>query len=173
MAEHLCGASRGGHFSGVATVVTKLIHICRPDVAVFGLKDVQQFFLIQRLVYDLNMDVDIVGVPTVREEDGLAKSSRNKYLTTAQRNEAPVLRHALMCVRETVESGERDVEKLRDIMRDMVDQSPQGRLDYANVVRTSDFQPIDTLHSGETVVAAMAVYFGKARLIDNSIIDVP
>ncbi len=172
MAEYLCGASREGHFSGVALVVTKLLHICGPDVAVFGLKDAQQFFLIQRLVSDLNMNVEIVGVPTVREKDGLAKSSRNKYLTVGQRAEAPVLHRTLILVQEAIEAGERDVDRLIEMMRDMVGNAPLGRLDYANIVRTVDFQPIRILRPGETVVIAIAVYFGKARLIDNSIIDV-
>jgi pantoate--beta-alanine ligase len=173
MAEHLCGASRENHFRGVGTVVTKLFNICRPDVAVFGLKDAQQYFLIRRLVFDLNIPTEIIGVPTVREEDGLARSSRNKYLTKEERRQAPVLSEALSSVRTEIQNGERLSRRLIQMLRTRLSSATLGRIDYTDIVQTKDFQPVEILESGETVVAAIAVYFGNARLIDNAIILVP
>lgn len=173
LGEHLCGASRPGHFRGVTTIVTKLLIICRPHVAVFGLKDAQQFFMIRRLVEELHLSVDIVGVPTVREEDGLAMSSRNRYLTIQERREAVALSRAVQSAREAIEAGERDAEVVRSRMRKELWQATAGNVDYAEIVETDTLQPVSHLRPGWTVLAAVAVQFGEARLIDNAIVDVP
>lgn len=173
ISEHLCGSTREGHFRGVATVVTKLFNICRPHKAVFGLKDAQQFFLLKRLVFDLNLDVDLVGVPTVREQDGLALSSRNKYLTDRERPQAVVLNGAARAAKTSILEGERDGRRIKELMQSILERADLGRVDYVELVDSVDFQPVDLLSPGQTVVAAVAVHFGQARLIDNAIIDVP
>lgn len=173
MGDHLCGASRPGHFRGVTTIVTKLLVICRPHVAVFGLKDAQQFFLLRRLVDELHLPVEMVGIPTVREKDGLAMSSRNRYLTTEERAQAVVLSESVRAARSLIERGERDARVVRRRMRDELSRAGTGRIDYAEIVDTETLQPVSILDSGRTVLAAVAVRFSEARLIDNAIVDVP
>lgn len=173
LTEHLCGTSRPGHFRGVATVVTKLFTICLPHVAVFGLKDAQQFFVIRRLTADLNLDVEVMGVPTVRELDGLALSSRNKYLSKEERAQATILFRAVSAARKEIESGETDGTAVTRRMETQLDEADAGAVDYAQLVNAADFQPVQSLSAGMTVVAAVAVQFGNARLIDNAIVDVP
>ncbi len=171
--EHLCGAFRQGHFDGVTTVVGKLFNICRPNVAVFGRKDAQQFVIISRMVRDLDFGVEVVGVETVREPDGLALSSRNKYLSAVDRKEAVVLYKAVTAARDAICSGERSRSKLVGLMTEHILRASHARLQYAEVVRTATLEPMDTLPAGEEVLAAVAVFFGKTRLIDNVFVGVP
>ena len=165
----LCGASRPGHFEGVATVVTKLFNIVKPDVAYFGQKDAQQVAVIRRMVADLNMDLEIRPVPTVREPDGLAMSSRNVYLSPEERQGALVLSRSLNMARERVVAGERDMAALRQAMQDMIEAEPLARVDYVSIVDYDTLQPVDEL-AGKAL-AALAVKFGKTRLIDNAILE--
>jgi pantoate--beta-alanine ligase len=173
MGEHLCGAHRPGHFDGVTTIVTKLFVACRPHVAVFGRKDAQQFLILRRMTRDLGFDVEIVGLETVREPDGLAMSSRNRYLGEEERKQAVVLSQGLAGVLRRVAEGERRASVLVDSMRKTVASAPLARLQYAEVVDTDSLQPLDTLQPGQEALAALAVYFDGTRLIDNTFIDVP
>jgi len=171
--EHLCGAHREGHFRGVTTVVTKLFHACKPDVAVFGRKDAQQFVIIKRLVEDLLLDVDIVGVETVREDDGLAQSSRNAYLDPDEREQATVLYKAVTAARTAIEGGEQDAKAVVRAMDSALSEAPDGEVEYAEIVDAHTLQPVDRLDPGQNVLAAVAVYFGETRLIDNAFVTVP
>ena len=171
--DHLCGAYREGHFRGVTTVVTKLFHACKPDVAVFGKKDAQQYVIIQRLVDDLLLDVEIVGVPTVRESDGLAVSSRNTYLNERDREQAPVLHEAVTAAREAIERGEQAPDTVVEAMDEVLATAPDGEVEYASVVDANTLQPTDYLAPGQEVLVAVAVYFGETRLIDNDFVRVP
>lgn len=165
LTRHLCGAARPGHFRGVATVVAKLLNITAPDFAVFGRKDAQQVAVVTRMVRDLNMPVRIVVAPTVREADGLAMSSRNSYLTPAQRAEAPALIRALRLARQLIRTGERDAARLKRAMRRLVRTETTGSIDYVEIVDASDLTPVSRLDA--TAIAAIAVCFGRTRLIDN------
>jgi pantoate--beta-alanine ligase len=171
--EHLCGAHREGHFRGVTTVVTKLFHACKPDVAVFGRKDAQQFVIIKRLVEDLLLDIDIVGVETVREDDGLAQSSRNAYLDPDEREQATVLYEAVTAARTAIEGGEQDAKAVVRAMDSALSEARDGEVEYAEVVDAHTLQPVDRLDPGQDVLAAVAVYFGETRLIDNAFVTVP
>ncbi len=173
MAKYLCGASRPGHFQGVLTVVSKLFNACPTDIAVFGLKDVQQFFLIKKMVVDLNINISIEGVPTVREEDGLALSSRNRKLSPEERDQAPFLSRAIFAARTAIEEGVRDGGQIEARMAQELAAATHGKIDYAQVVLTTDLAPVDTIRSGDIIIAAVAVFFSNARLIDNVIIVVP
>ncbi|MCL6632640.1 MAG: pantoate--beta-alanine ligase [Alicyclobacillus herbarius] len=170
MSETLCGRSRPGHFRGVATVVSKLFHIVQPDKAYFGKKDAQQAAIIARMVDDLNIPVEIVTVPIVREADGLAKSSRNVYLTAEERPHATVLYRALMEAKAKIEAGERCADKIRQMVQARISAEPGVTLDYAEIVSLTDLKPIERL-SGR-VLLAVAAYVGKTRLIDNLQMDV-
>ncbi|QQE78632.1 pantoate--beta-alanine ligase [Alicyclobacillus sp. SO9] len=165
LARVLCGKSRPTHFAGVTTVVSKLFHIVQPDNAYFGQKDGQQAAIIRKMVRDLNIPVSVISVPTVREADGLAKSSRNAYLTDEQRMHAPVLYRALTAARQLLEQGERDTRRLKDTMQHIIAKEPEVNLDYAEVVRLSNLQSIG--HAEGEIMLAVAAYVGKARLIDN------
>jgi pantoate--beta-alanine ligase len=165
LSQRLCGRSRPGHFDGVTTVVSKLLHIVGPDRAYFGQKDGQQVVLVRRMVEDLNFPVEIITVPTVREPDGLAKSSRNVYLTPEERQHATVLYRALQAARRQIEEGERSAARVAEIMRATIEAEPLVRLDYAEVVSADTLEPMTEL-SGR-VMLAVAAYVGKARLIDN------
>jgi len=165
LSDRLCGRSRPGHFTGVATVVSKLFHIVQPDVACFGQKDGQQLAIIQRMVADLNFPVRIVGVPTVREPDGLAKSSRNVYLTPEEREHAVVLYRTLSWAKDAILAGERRADIIRQGMRERIEADPVARLDYADLVSMPDLEPIERIEGD--IMLAVAAYFGKARLIDN------
>jgi pantoate--beta-alanine ligase len=171
--EHLCGAHRDGHFRGVTTVVTKLFHACKPDLAVFGKKDAQQYVILQRLVETLLFDIDIVGVPTVREPDGLAISSRNEYLDSEEREQASVLFEAVTTAEETIHGGEQEAEAVVRAMKSKLAAAPDGEVEYADVVDANTLQPTDHLAPGQEVLAAVAVYFGDTRLIDNAFVEVP
>ncbi len=168
----LCGASRPGHFRGVATVCTKLFNIVRPHLAVFGQKDAQQAFIIKRLVRDLNFDLEIVIAPIVREADGLAMSTRNTYLNTEERQQAVCLYKSLRLAEELILSrGVREAETVISNMRKLINEiAPQGKIDYISIVDTKNLKPVDKL-SGELLIA-LAVWIGKARLIDNTIVRV-
>jgi len=161
----LCGTSRPGHFRGVSTVVLKLFAIIQPTAAVFGLKDFQQYVVIRRMVRDLNLPVRIVPVPTVRETDGLALSSRNRFLTPEERAQAPVLRGALLEARTAFRSGERRVAVLRKILLDVLSTAPLARVDYAEIRDADTLAEVESAH--RNCVAALAVFLGRTRLIDN------
>lgn len=156
------GKSRPGHFRGVCTVVAKLFNILQPDSAVFGEKDVQQLAIVRRMVRDLNYAVDIVSVPTVREDDGLACSSRNAYLNPEERKQAPVLRRALLAAKESEEESAKDVV---DLVRKIINEAPLARIDYVELVDPETLRPAQIVKANSVI--ALAVYFGKTRLIDN------
>jgi pantoate--beta-alanine ligase len=164
--EVLEGAHRPGHFRGVATVVAKLLHIVQPHRAYFGRKDAQQLAVIRRLVRDLHLDVEIVPMPTVREPDGLAMSSRNAYLAPPGRQAALVLSRALRRAQELFAGGERDGERLREAMRDVIAQEPLARVDYVSVADTETLRELDRLEGA--ALASLAVRIGTIRLIDNA-----
>ncbi len=168
VSKHLCGASRPGHFRGVATVVAKLLNICHADVAVFGEKDFQQLAVIRRMVEDLDMDVEIVGGALVREADGLAMSSRNVNLTPDHRRRALVLKRALDRAEALAAAGERRVSILLEAAREVLAAEREGAVDYAEIRDAATLETIDTL-SGPAVFA-LAVRFGGTRLIDNTVL---
>lgn len=166
LVTRLCGATRPGHFDGVCTVVLKLFNLTRADVGVFGKKDYQQLAVIRRMVRDLNVPIRIVGVDTVREQSGLALSSRNIRLTSAQHADAPRIRRALLSARNTFMHGEISVEKLLTIARDEIEASVQGsRIDYLELLDAESLQPIKKVT--RPAVMATAVFYGSVRLIDN------
>ena len=165
LAQTLEGKSRPGHFQGVCTVVAKLFNILSPDAAVFGEKDFQQLAIIRRMVRDLNLKVDIVGVPTVREDDGLACSSRNQYLNAEERKQATVLRKALLGAADRIKGGEESAPKVINFMREMITQAPLARIDYVNLVDVDNLQPLEVVQPNSLL--ALAVFFGQTRLIDN------
>jgi pantoate--beta-alanine ligase len=171
LTERLCGASRPGHFDGVTTVVAKLFSIVGPCRAYFGRKDAQQLAVIRRMTVDLDLPVEVVGCPLVRESDGLALSSRNSYLDHDARQQATILSGALYLASEAVVGGERDASVLRHLVADTVRRVPDVRLDYVEVVDAETLEPIDRLE-GDTLVA-LAAFVGKARLIDNVTITFP
>ena len=161
----LCGASRPGHFRGVCTVVAKLLNLLAPNAAMFGEKDYQQLAIIRRMVRDLNFPIEIIGVPTVREADGLALSSRNQYLNTDGRAAAPVLYQAMLRVKELAADGENSVTKLIDGARGVIESAKDARIDYISIVDCENLQPLETLRPNALI--AIAVFIGKTRLIDN------
>ena len=161
----LCGASRPGHFRGVCTVVLKLFTIVQPAAAVFGLKDFQQCMVIRRMVRDLNLPVRIVAAPTVREPDGLALSSRNRFLTSEERSQAPALRHALLAAAAAFRGGEKSAAKLRALVLKKIAAAPLARVDYVQVLDADSLGEMKTVR--RNAVIAVAVFFGKTRLIDN------
>ena len=167
VAEHLCGKFRPGHFRGVATVVMKLFHIVQPDRAYFGEKDAQQLAVIRRMVADFNVPVGIVGVPIVREPDGLALSSRNQRLTPEERRVATVLYEALKAARAQVAGGVRDAACVRQAARQVVEREPAVRLEYLEVVEPREMQPVERIEG--PVIATGAIWVGGTRLIDNVI----
>jgi pantoate--beta-alanine ligase len=164
----LCGASRPGHFRGVATVVLKLFNIVVPDVVFFGQKDAQQVAIVRRMASDLNLPLTIRVVPTVRESDGLAMSSRNRFLDPTQRHHATALIRGLRRVEELVQAGDRRAAELERTLGDLIAATPGARLDYARIVDADTLEPITTLD--RPALAALAVYFGTTRLIDNTIL---
>jgi pantoate--beta-alanine ligase len=165
LGDHLCGPSRPGHFRGVCTVVLKLLNIVLPDVAVFGAKDGQQARIIRRMVRDLNVPVEIRVEPTVREPDGLAMSSRNRYLTPDQRAVAPRIYQALRDVQARAATGERDAARLEADLHAALAAVPGARVDYARVVDDETLQPVARLD--RPALCAVAVFLGTTRLIDN------
>ncbi len=164
------GASRPGHFRGVATVVTVLLNIVRPDFAYFGQKDAQQTLVVKRLVRDLAFETEVVILPTVREESGLALSSRNSYLNEDERRAAQVLYRALSRAREVYKSGERSGSRLAEAVRSTVAAEPLARLDYVSVTDADTFEQLEKLDD-RSVLIALAVHLGKTRLIDNIVLN--
>ena len=165
ISEHVCGKFRPGHFRGVATVVLKLLNIVQPQRAYFGEKDMQQLQVIRRMALDLNLPVTIVGVPTVREADGLALSSRNKYLSEEERIAAPALYQALQAAVRGIREGERDVTKARTAALEILEKHPLVRVEYLEVVDPDELAPVSTI--GRSVRLAAAIWIGRTRLIDN------
>jgi pantoate--beta-alanine ligase len=164
----LCGASRPGHFRGVATVVAKLFNIVRPHVAVFGLKDFQQFRIVGRMVSDLNFDIELIGHPIVREEDGLAMSSRNAYLSPEERKAALSLSRSLKKAQSIVSQGERESPGILAAVRAEIEKEPQVRIDYVQLADPISLQPVDRIE--REALLALAAWVGKARLIDNTLL---
>ena len=164
LSETLCGKTRPIHFKGVCTVVTKLFHIVAPDRAYFGEKDAQQLAIIRKMVKDLNFDIEIVGCPIVREEDGLAKSSRNTYLNDKERQAALCLSRAVKTGKEVIYTGA-DAQEVLNPMKAIIEAEPLARIDYVMMVDALTMQPIEK--ADRDVLVAMAVYIGKTRLIDN------
>jgi pantoate--beta-alanine ligase len=162
LSKTLEGKSRLGHFRGVCTVVAKLFNILSPGAAVFGEKDFQQLAIVRRMVRDLNFNVEVVGVPTVREEDGLACSSRNQYLHAEERKQAAVLYKALRAARE---SGEKSAKKVAELAKKIIQEAPLAQIDYLELVDAETLRPVETAASNSVLV--LAVFFGKTRLIDN------
>ena len=170
VSEFLCGAKRPVHFGGVCLVLTKLFNIVQPNKAYFGQKDAQQLAVVKRFVRDLNFDIEIIGCPIVRETDGLAKSSRNTYLSPEERKAATILYKSLCAGKALIENGEKNSEKVKDAIRNVLNTEPLAKVDYVEVVDNTNIQPIDTI-KGEVLVA-IAVYIGTTREIDNFIIEV-
>lgn len=169
LTKGLCGKTRPIHFRGVCTVVSKLFHIVQPDRAYFGQKDAQQLAVIRRMVRDLNMPLTIVGCPIIREEDGLAKSSRNTYLSAEERKAALCLPRGLNKGKAAVEAGETDAEKVKAIITAEIEAEPLSRIDYVEIVDWNNLEPVSSTEG--SILAAVAVYIGKTRLIDNFIIE--
>ena len=165
LTKELCGLSRPVHFRGVCTVVNKLFNIVTPDHAYFGEKDAQQLAIIKRMVKDLNMPLEIHGCPIIREEDGLAKSSRNTYLSEEERKAALVLSRSIFLGKEMVEKGERDAKKVVAAMTAEIEKEPLAKIDYVKVVDLETMQQVETIE--HDILTAIAVYIGKTRLIDN------
>ena len=165
----LCGASRPGHFDGVATVLTKLFHIVQPDKVYFGKKDAQQVAVVHGLVTDFNFPLEIITVDTVREEDGLAKSSRNVYLTAQERVQAPILYQSLQKAVEMIHDGETDPNRLISSIEDMIRTETSGEIDYISILSYPQLEKVDRITENDMIIA-IAVKFSKARLIDNIIL---
>lgn len=165
----LCGKSRPIHFSGVCTVVSKLFNIVTPDRAYFGQKDAQQLAVIRRMVRDLNFGIEIVGCPIIREADGLAKSSRNTYLSDEERKAALVLSRAVKLGQEMAESGEKSADAIVAAMKKVIEAEPMAKIDYVQAVDAVSVEPVSEMKP--PVLVAMAVYIGKTRLIDNFIYE--
>lgn len=165
LTKELCGKSRPIHFRGVCTVCNKLFNIVKPDRAYFGEKDAQQLAVIRRMAADLNMDLEIVGCPIVREPDGLAKSSRNIYLTAEERRQALILSKAVALAGQLFDSGERHAQVIKDRMTELIETMPLAEIDYVQIVDSLTIEPVDEIT--RDALAAVAVRFGKARLIDN------
>lgn len=170
LTKELCGKTRPTHFGGVCTVVGKLFNIVQPNRAYFGQKDAQQLAIIKRMVRDLNFNLEIVGCPIIREPDGLAKSSRNTYLSADERKAALILSKAVKLGKEMVENGERSAQTVIKAMTDKINTEPLARIDYVNVVDALSIEPLEVI--GGEVLVAIAVYIGKTRLIDNFLIAV-
>ncbi len=167
LTQELCGLSRPVHFRGVCTVVAKLFNIVTPDKAYFGQKDAQQLAIIKRMVKDLNMPLTVIGCPIIREADGLAKSSRNTYLSPEERKAALVLSRSVFLGKKMVEEGERDAKKVISAMKEEIEREPLARIDYVKVVDLDTMQQVERIEGD--ILTAIAVFIGKTRLIDNFI----
>ncbi len=168
--DKLCGRSRPGHFRGVATVVLKLFHIVQPEIAFFGQKDAQQAILLRRMVRDLDMDIDIRVLPIVRDRDGLALSSRNTYLNDKERSAALILVKSLGEARRLFEAGERRASSIISRMKELIEGEPLARVDYVEIVDLEELEPVEDIN--QDVLVALAVYVGKTRLIDNTVLEI-
>lgn len=171
LALPLCGASRPGHFDGVATVVTKLFNICQPDLALFGTKDFQQLAIIRRMVIDLSQPVEIIGMPIVREADGLAMSSRNAYLSSDERRSALCLSRALIQTCRRYAAGERNAAPLLQAARELIEAEPAAVIDYLELRDSATLETSTTV--SDTTLMALAVRIGTTRLIDNTLLGTP
>ena len=169
LTTELCGRTRPIHFRGVQTVVLKLFNIVKPDRAYFGQKDAQQLAVIKRMVTDLNVDVEVIGCPIIREADGLAKSSRNTYLSSEERKAALILSKSLKLGYELIKNGETDSKAVIKAISDSISTEPLAKIDYVDVVDFGTITPVDKI--GKSVLVAIAVYIGKTRLIDNFIME--
>jgi pantoate--beta-alanine ligase len=169
LTEPLCGQSRPGHFRGVTTVCAKLFNIVGADVAFFGQKDAQQATVIRRMVADLNMPLEIVVCPTVREPDGLAMSSRNQYLSPQERSQAPVIYRALKHCDELIQGGQRDAARIAEEMNRVLSQAPDLRPEYIGIVDAENLEPCDPIRG--RILVAVAARLGSTRLIDNIVVD--
>ena len=170
LSEQLEGASRPGHFRGVATIVTILLNTVRPDFAFFGQKDAQQALVIKRLVKDLAFDTEIVILPIVREDSGLAISSRNLYLNAEEQASAAVIHRALIQAKNAYKDGERSAHRIAEVVRSTIETEPRARLDYAIVADAETLEPLERIDERPTLIA-VAAYVGKTRLIDNTILN--
>lgn len=170
LSEGLCGGKRPVHFGGVCLVVSKLFNIATPDKAYFGEKDAQQLAIIKRMVRDLNFNIEIIGCPIIRESDGLAKSSRNTYLSSDERKAALVLNRSLKLAKKAIAGGEKSSEKIFKIIKDKIETENLSRIDYIEIVNSETLKPVDSLISSSLI--AIAVYIGKTRLIDNFTVEV-
>ena len=170
LSDPMEGTARPGHFRGVATIVCILLNVVRPDFAFFGQKDAQQSLVIKRMVRDLAFDTEIIVLPTVREDSGLAMSSRNLYLNAEEQHAAPVIHRALAKAKEAFKEGERSANRLVELVRSTIEAEPRARIDYVNVSDAETLERIDRLDDRPAVMA-VAVYFGKTRLIDNTILN--
>ncbi len=168
LSKYLCGKSRPGHFRGVCTVVTKLFNIVKPHRAYFGQKDAQQFRIIRRMVRDLNMDVEVIECPIVREPDGLAMSSRNVYLSTQEREQAVALNKSLKMAESLYRSGEKSASRIIEKILDYLSSFDKLKVDYVEIVDEESLEPVSQIN--KKVIVALAVWVGKARLIDNIIL---
>lgn len=169
IAEHLCGISRPTHFHGVATVVSKLFNIAKPHKAYFGQKDYQQCLVIKKMAKDLDFDIDIVTCPTVREKDGIAMSSRNKYLSPEERKSALSLDKSLVMAKKMIENGENDIEKIKRHIKEMIEKEKSAKIDYIEILNSKNLEKIKKIKGN--VIVALAVFIGKTRLIDNMLIE--
>ncbi|WP_294404715.1 pantoate--beta-alanine ligase [uncultured Clostridium sp.] len=165
LTEVLCGARRPGHFNGVCLVITKFFNIIKPDRAYFGQKDAQQVAVLKRMVRDLSFDVEIVPCPIIREDDGLAKSSRNTYLSADERKAALVLSRSLKTAKEMLDNGERNADKIKETMIFEINKEPLAKIDYVEIVDSEDLSSISKIE--RSILVPIAVYIGKTRLIDN------
>ncbi len=170
--EVMCGASRPGHFRGVTTVVAKLFNIVRPDKAFFGQKDAQQLIVIQKMVADLNIPVEIVAVPIVREEDGLAMSSRNVYLSDDERTQAVILFKALEKAREKIDQRQFSPEEIYDMIKETIETAPLAKIEYIQLRDGDTLEELAHEKAAKKVLIALAVRFGNTRLIDNTVVEV-
>ncbi len=169
MTNILCGITRPGHFRGVCTVLTKLFNIIRPDRAYFGEKDIQQLAIVKRMVTDFNFGIDIIACPIVREDDGLAKSSRNTYLNAEERQAATVLRRSILEGKKLIDSGVLIKEEVLKTIKSVIESEKLARIDYVEIIDFDTFDQVDLIK--DNTLIAMAVYIGKTRLIDNMIIN--
>lgn len=169
MPKRLCGKTRPIHFRGVCTVVSKLFNIVSPDKAFFGMKDAQQLSIIRKMVRDMKYGIEIVGCPIIREEDGLAKSSRNTYLSETEHKAALILSQAVFLGQDLVKKGEKDASKVVDAMKEKLASEPMAKIDYVEAVNFDTLEPVTEI--GPNTLVAMAVYIGKTRLIDNFVTE--
>jgi len=168
LSDKLCGATRDNHFRGVTTIVSKMFNIINPDFAVFGQKDYQQAIIIRRMVDDLNFNIDIVLGDIIREEDGLATSSRNVYLSEEEREQAPILYQALKEAKKKVENGETSASYIKEFIHDKINETEKAEIEYVAIVNNKNLEEVEEVSEG--VFAAVAVWFGETRLIDNIIL---
>ena len=169
ISDIICGHHRPGHFQGVTTVVNKLFNIVLPDIAYFGQKDYQQYVIINQMVNDLNIPVKLIAFPTVREQDGLAMSSRNSYLSQEERKQAPIIYHSLRAAAESIKGGERNPEVIKTMIRDRISKDSDGKIEYIEIRKAQNLEQLDKIE--DIVVILTAVHFRSTRLIDNIVLE--